>query len=299
MTAPRYVLISGDFYLRYPDLPRGGPEPDGDTISFLPDHDDLVQALRRFNGRPPDRKHLGTYSVRFEGIDALETHYKNKHQNLDFANAARDLMLRQAGFETVTFFADRPNKVETAVPHPVPGYVLATGIEANGRIVAQVYAGQPDAGMADGDPVFVDEARLDRSVNAALVRAGLAYGEFYTTMPFPLIVHLRDVVGQARAAGAGFWPKESAGLDQPASPASVADLTDLVMFPKLYRRLVDYFTDNHTDLSAFDTWVRATPERDDPAQLPSGEQGRLHDAYVVDAQGIRLRYRPEELVFLE
>ena len=26
--------------------------------------------------------------------------------------------------------------------------------------------------------------QLDRSVNAALIRAGLAYGEFYTTMPF-------------------------------------------------------------------------------------------------------------------
>jgi endonuclease YncB( thermonuclease family) len=299
MAAPRYVLITGDFYVLYPDLPGNGPEPDGDTITFLPVHDELVQALPRFNGTRPDRKHLGTYSVRFEGIDALETHYKNRHQNLDFANAARDLMLRQVGFETVTFRTDRPNKVESAVPHPLPGYLLATGIEANGRIVAQVYAGQPDAGESDGDRIFVDAARLDRSVNAALVRGGLAYGEFYTTMPFPLIGHLRDGVTQARAAGAGFWPKETAGVDQPAQPASVADLSDLVMFPKLYRRLVDYFADNHSDLAAFDTWVRATPERDDPAQLPSGERGNLHDAYVVDAQGIRLRYRPEELVFLE
>jgi hypothetical protein len=54
----------------YPNLPRNGPEPDGDTISFLPDHDDFVWALPRFNCRPPDRKHLGTYSVRFKGINA-------------------------------------------------------------------------------------------------------------------------------------------------------------------------------------------------------------------------------------
>ena len=45
--------------------------------------------------------------------------------------------------------------------------------------------------------------------------------------------------------------------------------------------------------------MRATPERDDLTQLPSGERGHLHDVYVVDEQGIRLRYRPEELVFLE
>lgn len=298
MAAPRYVLITGDFYVLYPDLPGNGPEPDGDTISFLPLHDDLVQALRRFNGTPPDRKHLGVYSVRFEGIDALETHYKNHHQNLGLANAARDEMLQQVGFATVTFRQDRPNKVESAAPHPLPGYLLATGIEANGRIVAQVYAGQPDEGMADGDRVFVDDARLDRSVNAALVRAGLAYGEFYTTMPFPLIGRLRDAVVAARAAGAGLWPKESIGVDAPARPGSVADLADMVIFPKLYRRLVDYFAD-HSDLAAFDTWVRAAPDRDDLTQLPSGERGHLHDTYVVDGLGIRLRYRPEELVFLE
>jgi len=299
MAAPRYVLITGDFYVLYPDLPGNGPEPDGDTISFLPLHDDLVQALPRFNGIAPDRKHLGVYSVRFEGIDALETHYKNRHQNLELADAARDLMLREVGFQTVTFRPDRPNKVESAVPHPLPGYVLATGIEANGRIVAQVYAGQPNEGVADGDRVFVDDARLDRSVNAALVRAGLAYGEFYTTMPFPLIGHLRDEVGKARAAEAGFWPREGISVDASARPASVADLSDMVIFPKLYRRLSDYFADNHSDLAAFDTWVRAKPERDDLTQLPSGERGHLHDTYVVDGQGIRLRYRPEELVFLE
>jgi endonuclease YncB( thermonuclease family) len=299
MPAPRYVLISGEFYVLYPDLPRNGPEPDGDTISFLPDHDDLVWALPRFNGRPPDRKHLGTYSVRFEGIDALETHFQNQHQNLEFANAARNRMLSEVGFTQVDFFPDRPNKVQAAQPHPLPGHILATGIEANGRIVAQVYPGPADPGLTDGDRVFVEEALLDRSVNAALVRAGLAYAELYSTMPFPLIGHMQDLVSQARTAGAGFWPREDVGITNPAQPTSVADLTDLVIFPKLYRRLVDYFTDQHTDLAAFDTWIRAQPDRDDPAQLPTGERGNLHDLYQVDANGVSLRLLPEQLIFLE
>ena len=299
MAAPRYTLISGEYYVLYPDLPRNGPEPDGDTISFLPDHDDLVQALPRFSNTAAERKHLGVYNVRFEGIDALETHFRNRHQNLEFGDAARDLMLREVGFTEITFFADRPNNVQTAVPHPVRGHILATGIEQNGRIVAQVYAGAPDPGPVDGDRVFVDEALMDRSVNAALVRAGLAYGEFYSTMPFPLIGHLRDLVTQARAAGAGFWPREDVGVDHAAQPTSITDLSDLVIFPKLYRRLVEYFADNHTDLAAFDTWVRASRPRDDPAQLPSGERGNLHDLYQVDEKGISLRFLPEELTFLE
>jgi endonuclease YncB( thermonuclease family) len=299
MPASRYRLITGEFYLLYPDLPRNGPEPDGDTIAFLPERDDLVQALPRFGNRRPDRKHLGTYSVRFEGIDALETHFQNHHQNLGFANAARDLMLNEVGFTQVDFFPDRPNKVQAATPHPLPGHILATGIEANGRIVAQVYRGSPEQGLADGDRVFVDDARLDRSLNAALIRAGLAYGEFYTTMPFSLIGHLRDLVTQARAAGAGFWPAESVAVGTPAQPTGVADLDELVIFPKLYRRLVDYFTDDHTDLAAFDTWIRAQPDRDDPAQLPTGERGNLHDLYQLDDTGISLRLLPEDLIFLE
>ena len=101
-------------------------------------------------------------------------------------------MLHEIGATRVTFLPDLPTKVESASPHPLPGYVLATGIEANGRIVAQVHAGEPDPGLVDGGHVFVDDALLDRSVNAALVRAGLAYGEFCTSMPFPLIGHLRD-----------------------------------------------------------------------------------------------------------
>ena len=69
MAQPRYTLITGDFYILYPDLPQNGPEPDGDTVNFLPDQDSLIQNLQRFSDKRPDRRHLGTYGVRFEGID--------------------------------------------------------------------------------------------------------------------------------------------------------------------------------------------------------------------------------------
>jgi endonuclease YncB( thermonuclease family) len=259
----------------------------------------LVQALPQFNGKSAERKHLGTYSVRFEGVDALETHFQNQHQNLEFANAARAAMLAQVGFAQVEFFDDRPNKVRSATPHPLPGYLLATGVEANRRVLAQVYAGHPDAGLVDGDRVFVDDALLDRGVNAGLVRAGLAYAELYSTMPFPLIGRMRQLVKQARADSVGFWNREDVALGHPAAPANVADLSSMVMFPKLYRRLVAYFTDHQTDLDSFDTWIRAQPNRDDPAQLPTGEHGNLHDLYQVDQNGISLRYLPEEFMFLE
>jgi hypothetical protein len=124
----------------------------------------------------------------------------------------------EVGFTQVDFFPDRPNKVQAAQPHPLPGHILATGIEANGRIVAQVYAGQPDGGLTDGDRVFVDDALLDRSINAALLRAGLAYAELYSTMPFPLIGHMQDLVTQARAAAPGSGPARTSASTTPLSP---------------------------------------------------------------------------------
>jgi len=68
-----YTLLRGQFVIRYPDLPRQGPEPDGDTIKFLLDTPALVETLPRRSGRPPDINQHGI-SVRLEAIDALETH---------------------------------------------------------------------------------------------------------------------------------------------------------------------------------------------------------------------------------
>ena len=84
--------------------------------------------------------------------------------------------------------------------------------------------------------------------SAARVRAGLAFGECCTSMPFPLIGHLRDLVTQARSAGAGFWGQESVGVGTAARPTGVDDLSDMVIFPKLYRRLVDYFADGNSSV---------------------------------------------------
>jgi len=45
-----YMLLRRQFIIRYPDLPRQGPEPDGDTVKFRPDSPALVDALPRRSG---------------------------------------------------------------------------------------------------------------------------------------------------------------------------------------------------------------------------------------------------------
>jgi endonuclease YncB( thermonuclease family) len=294
----RYTLIRGSYYILYPDLPKNGPQPDGDTINFLPDNEDLITELKRFANRSPERKHLGTYSVRFEGIDALETHFMNRHQKLAQARAARDRMLALMGFGAVAFWPELPNNVKSAQYHPVRGCLIANGIESNGRVLGLVYPGEIAAGTADGQRIFVDRALLDASVNAKLVSEGLAYAELYSTMPLSLLGRMRQVVKAARNAGLGFWPQENVQLGTPADITDLSDLPNMVMFPKLYRRLVKYFDSGFIGLAAFDAWIRAdSTTRDDRALLPTQELGNLHDLYDIGANGIQLQFLPEDLTF--
>lgn len=131
-----YTLLRGNFVIRYPDLPRQGPEPDGDTVDggtvkFHPGTPTLVGGLPRRSGRPHDINARGI-SVRLEAIDARETHFGETHQELAGANAARDELLRRLGFTGVTFFADLPNKVQSAGQDAPRGHVLSNGIDSNG-----------------------------------------------------------------------------------------------------------------------------------------------------------------------
>jgi Lamin Tail Domain len=292
-----YTLLRGVFVIRYPDLPRGGPEPDGDTIKFRPDSPVLVEALPRISGRAPKINARGI-SVRLEAIDALETHFGETHQELLGANAARDALLAQLGFTGVRFWPDLPNKVEAADQDFVRGHVLSNGIDANGRMIGFVYPGDP--AEPDGSSVFVDNDRVDTSVNALLLSAGHAYPAFYGTLPASLRNHLADMSRAARAAEPpqGLWPRSTADPNGPAAIADLAALEELVIWPKLFRRIVPYLAAGFTDFDGFDAWLRADPvDRDDALFLLDRlEPGNMHDVIRGAGAEIQLTLWPEDFI---
>ena len=281
-----YTLLRGVFVIRYPDLPRQGPEPDGDTVKFKPDSPALVETLPRVSGRAPDINARGI-SVRLEAIDTLETHFSETHQELLGANAARDALLAHLGFSGVTFWPDLPNKVQAADQDSMRGHVLSNGIDANGRMIGFVYPGDPVG--PDGSSVFVDEALVDLSANALLLAAGHAYPAFYGTLPATLRTHLAGASRAARGAQppSGLWPRSTADPDGPAAIADLAAAEELVVWPKLFRRIVPYFAAGFTDFDGFDAWLRADPvHRDDELFLLDRlEPGNMHD--VVSGAGGR------------
>jgi len=292
-----YTLLRGSFVIRYPDLPRQGPEPDGDTIKFLPDTPALVETLPRRSGRPADINARGI-SVRLEAIDALETHFQETHQELAGANAARDALLAQLGFTNVVFFDDLPNKVQSADQDALRGHVLSNGIDANGRLIAFVYPG--DHQGPDGTAVFVDQALVDQSINARLLAAGHAYPAFYATLPADLRTHLAAVSQAARDAQppVGLWPRSVADPDGPATVANLGGLEELVIWPKLFRRIVPYLASGFPNFDSFDTWLRADPvNRDDELfLLEKLERGNLHDVVHGTGSQIQLTVWPEDFI---
>ena len=298
MTRPqrlRYTLIKGKYWIHYPDIPKQGPEPDGDTVRFEPDNMQSVLNLPWLSGRGPDFNRRKNIAVRYEGIDTLETHFNGANQQLQFANAARDENLRLLGFRNITFFPDLPNKVQSVEKNPLPGYVIANGIEANGRLLGLVYPGTSD--LTDGKKIFVDEHLLNQSVNAKLVKAGLSYVEPYDTMPLSLIKDLRRLIAKARTGGQGLWPQEDVNTGKEVQIADLVKLETLILWPKLFRRLVTYFSEGHTGLGQFDTWIRQDPiHRDDTLRLPDGEKGNMHDTYIINGDSLRLQFNPEELI---
>ncbi|MFI5492320.1 lamin tail domain-containing protein [Actinoplanes sp. NPDC051859] len=290
-----YTVLSGQFVIRYPDLPRQGPEPDGDTVKFRPDTPVLVERLPRPSGTPPELNSRGI-SVRLEAIDALETHFGEAHQELGGANGARDAVLRLLGFTGVEFFADLPNKIRRADQDSLRGHVLSNGIDANGRMIGFVYPGDPAS--AAGGSVFLDEAGVDRSINARLLAAGLAYPAFYATLPAALRTHLAGVSRRARHDRTGIWPAATADPDGAATVTDLAALQQLICWPKLFRRLVPFLATGAADFDGFDAWLRSDPvHRDDSLFLLDRlETGNLHD--IVEAAGhrIRLTVWPEDFV---
>jgi len=290
------MLLRGQFVIRYADAPRQGPEPDGDTIKFKPDTPGLVEILPRRSGRPPSINARGI-SVRLEAIDALETHFEDTHQELAGANDARNELLKRLGFTHVEFYRDLPNKVERADQDKLAGYVLSNGIDANGRMIGFVYA--DDSPAADGSSVFLDNEEVDQSVNAHLLADGFVYPAFYSTLPATLRTHLAESSRAARAAKAGIWARATADPNGKATVASLAELEKLVLWPKLFRRIVPYLAAGHTTFDAFDSWLRGDPvNRDDRLVLLSDpvESGNLHDIVNAGRQQVQLTRWPEDFV---
>lgn len=292
-----YELIKGYFHLFYRSEYRFvGARPDGDSMWFKPNN---PAHLTNLSGRNVDYNGGGFAQLRFEGIDALELHYKGSHQKVPECVSARDRLLQLAGFKDVTYapssVTDIDTSVRTASPHPRKGYILSRNVDPYGRPVAFVFGG--DATEADGSEVYLTPQRMARSLNAKIVAQGFAYPAYYTGLPVDLRDRLTSITKKARRRGRGVWK-----VDVSLSGTRIADASDLkraAQWPKLFRRLVAYFSSGSTGLNGFETWLRGGTSRDDTLWIISrGELRNMHDIIKVTGNEIKIVFSPEDIVIV-
>lgn len=295
-----YSLIKGTFHIYYPENPKSGPEPDGDTIKFKPANRMLVEKLPRQNA-PAKYNNAGITTIRLEGVDALETHFSIEgdefRQRIDLALAARDFLLSEMGFGQIQYFIDPEFKVEQVENHPVNGYILSNGLDTYGRVIAFIYTGTNPA--ADGSTIYLTPQMLDDSLNARLLSSGNAYASFYLTLPAELRERLKQLTLDARDKSTGLWQNATVTTSKRAVIQNLDQLQQLVIWPKLFRRLAAYFQSGYDGLDRLQQWIREDKvNRDDRLILPNSELGNMHDLLIIDGDTLRMAYEPEEVVIV-
>ena len=272
-----------------------GSEPDGDSIRFYPDDSSqwsLVGGPHRVRTNAG-----GGAQLRLDAIDALETHYAPQggarvHQPPVLAHRAAAELLRWLGFRDVQRDVER---VVSAEPAELPGFLLTRTADLYGRCVALIGRGDPPAPSAT--QVRVNVAMLRRTANFRLISTGLAYPTYYLNLFPDLRRGLTAEVERARP-DRGVWAQDRTQTG--FTVAALDTLTDdVVILPKLFRRLVDYLHLGGGDpsLAGFADYLAQRNDR--VLVLPEGDFTNLDTVVRVDGQTVRMTAAPENLVFQE
>jgi endonuclease YncB( thermonuclease family) len=244
--------------------------PDGDSVRFLADDDSLFDLLEG----QVDFKSDGEVQLRYEGIDALE-----RAAIRPFSSDATERNLQLLGGEE----------------NGQPGYILSNQIEQNGRPVCFVFTGEPDD--ADGSEIVLEPETLQQSVNYQLLAEGLVYPLFYDTLYQELRDRLVEAVETARQDKLGIWTEDASNQGftvQP--PVNLAELEPI--FPKLWRRLETFYRRPSNQNKTAAQFLESLAQGSDRLfTIPDRRWIKFSTALEVSGDQLRLRYRPEEMIF--
>jgi len=275
-----------------------GASPDGDSVRFYPESPTAF-ADAQLTGVKLNS--AGGAQLRMDAIDALETHYTPRtaprpwHQPAALGDGAASALLEILGFTDVQ--RNDRNIVTSSTPAETPGYILTKFADKYGRAVAFAYPGARRGGTSK--PVYVNVAELKRSANYQLLADGWVYPTFYSKLFVDLRNALADAAIDARQAGKGVWEHDA------TLPGfrlrSHKQLTDeLVILPKLFRRLAEYLTldePKNVSLAGFPAFLQASADR--LFTVPAGQATHLDTLVLRKGQTLKLSLPPEQIVFQE
>lgn len=295
-----YTVIRGAFVIE-------GYEPDGDSVRFIADTLADWNTLENFksiqkqfletdsnqNQTNPNKKN--SVQLRFEGTDTPE--FGNAGMRQPFGQTARDFTLAWLGFERIVF-TEKGKQVRSASPERIRGVLLSKAAigGTNGRPI--VYVFRESDWKIEANKTKIEPVWLEKSLNMKLIQAGMAYPEFYNTMPPSHRGYFQTAIRQAQAKRTGIWQIDQSQGFSIATPEAVREAGALI-FPKIYRRLENYFEavkDKKTALT-FLEYLRQGKgiENDDIRVL--GQEINLSDVLEQKGNCLSLKADPNEIIF--
>ncbi|WBO68813.1 hypothetical protein [Streptomyces camelliae] len=191
---------------------------------------------------------------------------------------------------------DQDETVTAATPDQVPGFILTRGADLYGRCIALV--GKGKAPKASGSWINVDVALLRKTAHHHVLATGLAYPTYYHNLFPDLRKELTDVVHKAQEEKKGLWPQDV--TTKGAKVTGMTSITDqVVILPRLFRRLVDYLRLGDTSLAGFPAFLAQKQDRF--FILSTGHSTTRVDYIVKITNGhtIRMTHPAGDLVFDE
>jgi hypothetical protein len=278
MTKMNFKIIKGRFYVV-------GYSPDGDSMRFQAYNN---KNWNFFNWGQAANKKSKRKQLRFEGIDALETHYAESHQPHSFGIAAMEVLLSLLGIDQVVYNLSL-TQIYSANDGK-DGFIASESLDVYDRPVSLVFTG--DAPLHDGDEIPLASLPLDYCVNFKMMKVGLVYPTFYSTMEDDLLNLFTEIATSCRDTMVGLWALDKTSDFTIWNTSTITD--DIVILPKLFRRLTS-FIQYGSDFSQLKAYLA---KQGDKVQIRStGKTAKLVDLMQINNRNIKFPYKPEDLIF--
>lgn len=325
-----YTLIKGSFHVV-------GQSPDGDSLKFRAANAmlwDKVQTENRDMFIKNFKEDAGVVQLRLEGIDALETHYtppkppnsnykpKGFSQPEDFGRLSTNAFLDFLGVKDVKWRTFGRNTyisqatingtfVKTKLTDNIAGYIVTGDMELNGRPVSWVFVGDTD--LDDGSTISKEKlAKLvPKSANYHLLRTGMVYPLFFSTLPAVARSVLAEAVKEALVNAAKNPSLPSIWLiDYSVRGLEITSIKMLVeshsIYPYIFRKIIKHYTNLEAVREASGQPSSETVplegfyKEGNPTIFVVSEQDflRLDEILEISGSTIRMKKAPHDLVFL-
>lgn len=252
-----YKYIKGKLVLE-------GRQPDGDSVAFVADNiGHFRDVSRSYLLKPSSRD--GSVQLRFEGIDAPELHYENVFQ--PSGKETRNYLLEKIlGFSDIKYKEkDSPAhpavSVTSSTPKEMPAFIATNALETHGRPIAYVFT-QGD--FIDGMTDSLHPSLLQDTLNYKMLASGRAYLLAYTSMPVAHYQVFRQAANEARSRKLGVWKNDATHDFVLSGPDAIAGEEAQLIYPKLFRRCVDFLKSGQTDLKE---WLRSKESENDGVRI--------------------------------